>query len=79
MPSKITFESAMEKLESEVRRLEGGNISLEESLSSFENAIKLVKICNEKLDAAERRVRVLTESADGVVSDAPFDIAEDED
>ena len=35
MPSKITFESAMEKLESEVRRLEGGNISLEESLSSF--------------------------------------------
>ena len=33
----------------------------------------LVKICNEKLECAERRVRILTEGADGVITDMPFD------
>ena len=73
MATKIAFESAIEQLEEQVRRLESGNISLDEALSSFEDAIKLVKICNEKLDNAERRVRILTESVDGIVTDMPFE------
>ena len=71
---KIDFESALLKLEGEVKRLESGELSLDEAISSFEEAVKLVKICNERLDCAERRVRILTEGADGVVTDAPFDI-----
>lgn len=78
MSTKITFESAMEKLEDEVRVLESGTTTLDQSLKSFENAIKLIKICNEKLEDAERRVRVLVESADGSVTDAPFDGSDDE-
>lgn len=74
MATKETFESAMAKLEDEVSRLEGGNMSLDESLSSFENAIRLVKICNEKLERAERKVRILTEGKDGALTDAPFDL-----
>lgn len=74
MSSKISFEAAMEKLEQQVRRLESGSITLDEALSSFEEAVKLVKICNEKLDTAERKIRILTESSDGTVTDAPFDI-----
>ena len=69
----IDFESAITKLEGEVRRLESGNMSLDESISAFEEAVKLVKICNEKLECAERRVRILTEGVDGVVTDMPFD------
>ena len=71
---KIDFEDALLKLENEVRRLESGDLSLEESIAAFEESIKLVKICNERLESAERRVRILTEGADGTVTDAPFTI-----
>lgn len=73
----IKFEEAMQKLESEVRKLESGNMTLDQSIESFEEAVKLVKICNEKLESAERRVRILTESSDGSITDLPFD-SEDE-
>ncbi len=77
MSTKQTFESAMSKLEDEVRRLEMGDLSLDEALSAFENAVKLVKVCNEKLEGAERKVRILTEGKDGLVTDAPFLTDED--
>ena len=73
----MKFEDAIIKLEAEVKKLESGNMSLDDSIASFEEAVKLVKICNEKLECAQRRVRTLTESADGVVTDLPFD-GEDE-
>ena len=70
----MNFEEAIKKLESEVKRLESGNMSLDESIDAFEEAIKLVKICNEKLENAERRVRILTENSDGTISDMPFEV-----
>ncbi len=73
----IKFEEAIVKLEEKVRLLEGGNMSLDDSLSAFEEAIALARLCNEKLESAEARVRILTESADGSITDAPF-IKEDE-
>ncbi len=73
----IKFEEAMQRLESEVKKLESGNMTLDQSIESFEEAVKLVKICNEKLESAERRVRILTESGDGSITDLPFD-GEDE-
>ena len=73
----INFEEAMAKLEDQVKRLENGNMSLDESIASFEEAVKLVRICNEKLEIAERKVALLTEMSDGTVTDVPF-IVEDE-
>jgi exodeoxyribonuclease VII small subunit len=70
----INFEDAIKKLESEVKRLESGNMTLDESIDAFEAAIKLVKICNDKLENAERRVRILTENSDGTISDMPFEV-----
>lgn len=67
------FEEAMLELEGIVRRLEAGSLSLDDSLFAFEEAIGLVKLCNEKLEAAEQRVRILTEGADGSIGDKPFD------
>lgn len=75
MKKDIKFEEALEKLEDSVRKLESGNMSLDDSLVTFEEAVKLVKICNDKLAGAEQRVRMLTESADGSISDVPFDLS----
>ena len=71
---KINFEEAILKLENEVKKLENGNLTLDESISAFEEAVKLVRLCNEKLENAERRVRLLTENADGTITDVPFDM-----
>ncbi len=68
----FNFEEALKKLEDEVKRLESGNMSLDESIASFEEAVKLVRICNEKLEQAERKVALLTEMSDGTVTDVPF-------
>ncbi len=73
----MNFEEAIKKLEAEVKKLESGNMTLDESIDAFEEAIKLVKICNERLENAERRVRILTENSDGTVSDMPFDLGDE--
>jgi exodeoxyribonuclease VII small subunit len=70
--TEINFEEAIKKLEDEVKRLENGNMSLDESIASFEEAVKLVKICNVKLETAERKVAILTKMSDGTVTDLPF-------
>ena len=70
----MKFEEAMTKLEGEVRKLESGNMTLDESITAFEEAVKLIAVCNKQLDNAERRVRLLTEASDGSITDVPFDI-----
>ena len=73
MKKDIKFEEAIAKLEDYVRQLEGGRLSLDESIDAYTEAMKLAKLCNEKLDVAEQKVRILTEGADGTVTDIPFD------
>ena len=72
MNNKMTFEEAITSLEKIVERMDSGELSLDESLAAFEEAVKLVKYCNTELEKAEQRVRMLTEGTDGTVSDVPF-------
>ena len=72
MSSTMKFEEALSKLEEAVRLLEGGKLTLDESIEKYEDALKYVRVCNEMLEKAEQKVRILTESEDGVVSDASF-------
>lgn len=67
----MTFEEAMERLESIVKLLEAGGTGLDESLSAFEEGVSLVKLCNDKLTQAEKKVHILKETPDGV-SEEPF-------
>jgi exodeoxyribonuclease VII small subunit len=53
------FEKALEELEAIVRKMEEGDMTLDESLKSFEEGIKLSRFCAGKLDEAERKVEVL--------------------
>lgn len=62
---KQTFESSLGELERIVRKLEDGEMSLEESLKLFEDGVKLSRECQERLDQAERRIEVLLKDADG--------------
>lgn len=65
---KQTFESSLGELERIVRKLEDGEMSLEESLKLFEDGVKLSRECQERLDQAERRIEVLLKDADGNLS-----------
>ena len=72
MSNSIKFEEAILKLEESVRLLEGGSLSLDESIEKYEEALRYVKICNETLEKAEQKVKILTEGKDGAISDRPF-------
>ncbi|MGI4757841.1 MAG: exodeoxyribonuclease VII small subunit [Janthinobacterium lividum] len=54
-----TFEDQLKTLESVVEKLERGDLSLEESLTLFEQGVTLSDACKKELDAAEGRVQVL--------------------
>jgi exodeoxyribonuclease VII small subunit len=68
----LSFESALERLEEIVARLEQGELDLEEALTVFEEGVGLSRRCAEQLDAAERRIEVLVRDGDRLVS-RPFE------
>ncbi len=59
---KRSFEEALTELEAHVRRLDSGELELEESLSTFEAGVKLIRECSELLDDAEQRITELTDA-----------------
>lgn len=67
------FETALKKLEEVVRRLEGGALSLDDSLKAFEEGVKHAAFCAKRLDEAERRVEVLLKRKDGGFDREPFE------
>lgn len=54
------FEDAMARLEQVVHGLEGGTLSLDDSLRAFEEGTMLLRYCARRLEAAERRIEILT-------------------
>lgn len=60
----IDFEAALAELEGLVARMEGGSLSLEESLAAFERGIKLTRGCQAALRSAELRIKALTQEGD---------------
>ncbi|SVC75521.1 uncharacterized protein METZ01_LOCUS328375, partial [marine metagenome] len=57
----INFEKTFTELEELVKKMEGGDLSLEESLKYFERGILLTKNCQQALNKAEQKVRILLE------------------
>ncbi|MGD9486829.1 MAG: exodeoxyribonuclease VII small subunit [Calditrichaceae bacterium] len=57
---KMTFESALQRLEEIVEQAEKGEISLDESLKMFEEGSNLIKYCLKSLDAAEKKIQLLS-------------------
>ncbi len=61
----VRFEDALARLEQLVGLLEDGELDLEGSLANFEEGVKLVRLCSERLKAAELRIQALEEDAGG--------------
>ncbi len=66
------FEDALGRLEEIVKELESGDLSLDVSLKLFEEGIKLSRICNKRLEEAERRVEILLKDKAGNLIAQPF-------
>jgi len=57
--AKVSFENSMKKLETVVGKLEGDEVSLEESLKLFEDGVKLMRFCHMRLNEIEEKVQIL--------------------
>ena len=72
------FEAALARLEEIVKELETGDLPLEHSLKLYEEGIKLSRLCNKRLEDAERRVEILLKDKNGTVKAQPFEEQEGE-
>jgi exodeoxyribonuclease VII small subunit len=57
---ELNFEGAMERLEAIVEQMESGKMHLEDLIVRYEEGMKLVKICQERLASAEQRIEIIT-------------------
>jgi exodeoxyribonuclease VII small subunit len=70
------FEAAIAELESIVKKLEEGDLALEQSLVLYERGVQLSRFCHARLEDAERRIELLSERGD--LKPAPASISGDE-
>ena len=70
---ELKFEDGLKRLEEIVAKLESGNLPLDNSLKLFEEGVKLVRFCNERLAEAQQKVELLTkDQAGNVIGGQPF-------
>ena len=76
---KLSFEEAMEELETVVRQLESGKIKLDEAVAVYERGVKLKDLCEEKLKTAQSKIDKLVIGKDGTITgkeDFDHDVAD---
>ncbi len=69
--AKMSFEEALAELEQIVRRLEGGQVQLDEAIRSYERGALLKRHCEQKLNEAQQRVDRIVLGPDGAVNAEP--------
>ena len=74
----VSIEQAMERLDKLVEEMESGELPLEKLITRYEEGVKLVRHCQEKLDAAEQRIKIITRDASGPTGLRDFPAANDE-
>lgn len=72
----LSFEQAIEKLETIVAMLEGGDVPLEKAIELYQEGMRLSQLCGQKLEQVERKIEMLVEGENGVMK-KPFQAAED--
>ena len=76
MEEKLTFEQAMEKLEETVAKLENAKGGLSDTVSLYEEGVKLAAMCNEMIDEAQQKISILSKTTEGF-KEEPFTALED--
>ena len=72
---RLPFERAIEELESIVKKLEEGDLALEQSLALYERGVQLSRFCHARLEEADRRIEILNER--GELKPAPAAFGDD--
>lgn len=73
------FETALAELDALVKKLEEGDLPLEQSLGLYERGVQLSRFCHARLEDAERRIEILTERGDLKVAPPALSDIDDED
>lgn len=73
---ELKFEEAMQELETIANDLEKGDLSLEESVTKFEEGMKLSKQCNDMIEKAEKKITILLQK-DGKIEEEKFEVGEE--
>ena len=74
-----SFEQAIQRLERIVADMESAELPLEDVLKKYEEGTRLVRLCSQKLDEAEKKIELLTKKADGSAKLMPFEAQDDND
>jgi exodeoxyribonuclease VII small subunit len=74
--SELSFEKAMERLEAIVEEMESGKMPLEDLLVRYEEGMKLVKVCQERLARAGQKIEIITRDHAGKVAVKNFEATE---
>ncbi len=72
-PAPKNFEDALRELEQILADIEGGEVSLEESLVKYERGNYLIQHCRTVLGSAEKQIEILTKQADGELKSEPME------
>jgi exodeoxyribonuclease VII small subunit len=75
---ELNFEGAMDRLEGIVEEMESGKMPLEQLIVRYEEGMKLVKICQERLASAEQRIEIITRNSAGKAVVKEFESVADE-
>ncbi|MEW6519604.1 MAG: exodeoxyribonuclease VII small subunit [Thermodesulfobacteriota bacterium] len=75
--AKKNFETALARLEELAGELEKGDLTLESSLKKFDEGMKLVQFCSQKLDESQQQIDMLL-NKNGSPTTVPFQAEEDE-
>ncbi len=73
MKKTQSFEQAMKRLEEISRKLESGDIALDDSIKLYEEGIKMIEFCQTKLNEAEKKIQKLSKNSEGKFDTEPLD------
>lgn len=75
---ELNFEKALTELENIVEKMEGGDLSLNESLTLFERGVQLAKFMRGEIETAEKKIEILLKDEKGGIKSKSFDLDEEE-
>ena len=75
-PEDISFEEALANLEEIVHRMESGDAPLDSLVQNYEKGVKLLKICRDKIEGAEMKIKEAQTSSDKYVEKDFDDVVE---
>ncbi len=72
-PPDISFEQAMERLEEIVSTMESDRMPLDEMVGSYEEGMRLLQVCRQRIEQARQRIEIINIKADGKAETTTFD------